>query len=202
MSAPTLTLICPACQAPFPAEAGLTDATARAALASCLRLWPVPVRGAVLRYLGLHRPREKALRMDKLARLLEELVTLLESGHVTRHRETRPASITAWGDGLAEVLRAAEAGTLDLPLSGHGLLAQIVWDAAGRAQTQAAAAVRPLHPSHRPAAPVVPDAGRAPPPAVSSTWTREQRAAGLTQAGALLGAIRGRLKPTGGPLDE
>jgi hypothetical protein len=191
MSTPTLTLICPACQTPFPAEAGLTDPAARAALASALRLWPQPLRGAVLRYLGLHRPREKALRMDRLARLLESLVTLIESGEVTRHRETRPAPVTAWGEGLTEVLRAAEAGTLDLPLAGHGLLCQIVWDTAGRAQVRAAAAVRPLHPSHRPAP--APEAASVTPPAVSATWTPDHRAAGMTQAGALLGALKGRL---------
>ncbi len=121
--------VCPACQATWPAEAGLTDAHARAALKAALALWPAEVQPHLLRYLGL-----------------------VGAGVVTRHRDSRPAPLAAWGAGLGEVLALAEAGRLTLPLTGHGLLAEIVHRQAGQTQAQHAAAHRPLHPSHRPAA--------------------------------------------------
>lgn len=190
---PTLTVVCPACQAAYPVEAGITDAAARAALATCLRLWPAPLRAQVLRYLGLHRPREKALRMDRLARLLEELVAAVEEGTVTRHREARSAAIEAWGAGLTEVLKAADAGSLDLPLKGHGLLTQIVWERAGRVALKLAAAERPLHPSHRPAA-LSSATDDAPAPTPEHLDWASKRTGGQALARTLAEALKGRLE--------
>jgi hypothetical protein len=148
----SLIMVCPACQATWPAEAGLTDAHARAALKAALALWPAEVQPHLLRYLGLFRPAQRALRWDALARRIEDLAALVGAGVVTRHRDSRPAPLAAWGAGLGEVLALAEAGRLTLPLTGHGLLAEIVHRQAGQTQAQHAAAHRPLHPSHRPAA--------------------------------------------------
>lgn len=144
-----LTLVCPVCATPFPVEAGLQDATARQALKAAISLWPPALATPLFGYLALHRPDKQALRWPKLARLLDELVTLVSAGTVTRHRETRPADRDAWGAGLAEVLKLAAAGSLTLPLQGHGLLTEIVHRQAGQRQAQTQRAAAPLHPSHR-----------------------------------------------------
>lgn len=206
-----LTLVCPVCAATFPVEAGLHDAAARQALKAALSLWPPVLAAPLFGYLALHRPAKQALRWPKLARLLDELVALVSAGTVTRHRETRPADPAAWGAGLAEVLKLNEAGTLTLPLQGHGLLTEIVHRQAGVRQTQTQRAAAPLHPSHRdwqrpaedpaggdnrpaPAARPVP---RVPPsPAAASQDPppdpQASRAAGLAAIGPLAQALLGR----------
>ncbi|MBK8638063.1 MAG: hypothetical protein IPN92_07135 [Chromatiaceae bacterium] len=146
---------CWACGESGPLELFLADATHRVALGAALRL-PAEVAELVVPYLGLHaplgvpgRPRRR-LAAAKLARLLAELQALLTSGQVTRHGDSRAAPLAAWGAGLTAILASRDAGTLTLPLSGHGLLCEIVYRQA-RGANASAAADRPLHPSHRPA---------------------------------------------------
>jgi hypothetical protein len=190
------------CSAAFPVEAGLLDPAARNALVAAIGLWPAPVRPHALRYLALHAPKARKIQMEKLARLLEEFAVLVSAGTVTRNRETRPAPLAAWGAGLAEVLKAADAGTLDLPLNGHGLLAEIVFRSAGRAQAAVARETAPLHPSHRPAQiPAAPGPAAQPaepPPAaepvVESGWADAKRR-GMQQVGALAAALKARSTP-------
>lgn len=200
----SLTLVCPACQTPFPADAGLTDPAARRAIQAAFGLCPPELGVPLVRYLGLFSPPRRALRLDKLARLVLELVELLRAGTVTRHRDTRPAPMAAWGRGLEEVLKAHEAGSLTLPLTGHGLLCEIVHRQAGQARAQDEASRKPLHPSHRPVdagswAPGLPapspDPGAGQPAPTSQPATRDPaaRQSGLRQVGALAQALKGRL---------
>jgi hypothetical protein len=192
-----INLVCPVCSAAFPVEAGLLDPTARTALVAAISLWPTPVRGHAMRYLALHAPKARKIQMEKLARLLEEFAALVSAGTVTRNRETRPAPLAAWGAGLAEVLKSADAGTLDLPLNGHGLLAEIVFRAAGRAQAAVARETAPLHPSHRPAQlPAAPGLTAPAPaePVVESGWADAKRR-GMQQVGALAEALKARSTP-------
>jgi hypothetical protein len=168
-----VSLVCPVCSAAFPVEAGLADPAARAAVVAAIGLWPAAVRPHVLRYFALHAPRARKLQMDKLARLVADFATLISAGTVTRGRDTRPAPLAAWEAGLAQVLQSADAGSLDLPLHGHGLLAEIVYRAAGRAHAADQRATAPLHPSHRPA--------EIPPPAAPAV--APSVGAGLVRAG-------------------
>lgn len=203
----SLTLVCPVCQTAFPADAGLADLAARRAVQAAFGLWPAEISAYLVRYLGLFSPPQRALRLDKLARLVDELVGLVQAGTVTRHRDPRPAPLAAWGSGLAEVLKAHEAGSLTLPLTGHGLLCEIVHRAAGQAQQRQAAAERPLHPSHRvlsrptdPLSPTLPRAGNEP-VGNSDRFARspQARQAGLRQVGALAQALAGRATPLPNP---
>jgi hypothetical protein len=185
-------------------EAGLLDPAARSALVAAIGLWPTPVRPHAMRYLALHAPRARKIQMEKLARLLEEFAALVSAGTVTRNRETRPAPLAAWGAGLAEVLKAADAGTLDLPLNGHGLLAEIVFRSAGRAQAAVARETAPLHPSHRPAqlpSPAgMPEAAPAE-PVVESGWADAKRR-GMQQVGALAEALKARSSGRQPPVNQ
>lgn len=169
-----LHLICPACSSSWPAEAGLQDAEARRACAAAMEL-PASLASLVLPYLGLHAPEKKRLAWPKFTRLVTELVAMVNSGEVTRQRETRPAPLSAWADGLAEVMSMRDAGKLILPLDGHGLLCEIVHRRASQTQRQVEAATRPLHPSHR--------------PAPSREDWEQTRQNGARHIGALLGSI-------------
>ena len=196
-----LQLVCPCCAATFPVEAGLTDLAARQALKAALDPWPAPLAPHLFAYLALFRPSKQGLRWPKLARVIDELATLVASGQVSRHHEARPAPVAAWGAGLAEVLRLHETGGLTLPLQGHGLLCEIVHRQAGQRQQQQDAASRPLHPSHRPATrpetpavahPSGPRAGDGAGGPGAAPRDPAARQAGLLQAGALAKALQGR----------
>ncbi|MBP6583565.1 MAG: hypothetical protein KA204_08920 [Chromatiaceae bacterium] len=193
----SLTLVCPVCQSTFPAAAGLADRAHREGLQAALALWPAELQPQVLGYLGLFKPAQRALSPARLARVLADLVALLQAGTVTRHRETRPAPLAAWGAGLAAVLKLQDGGTLTLPLTSHALLAEIVHRDAGQRQSQDAAAHRPLHPSHRPASRPAADPSPSPAPTGErgSPPPRDSQArqAGLVQVGTLAQALKGRL---------
>jgi hypothetical protein len=211
----SLTLVCPVCQASYPVEAGLQDVAARQALLAAAHLWPVELQPGLLTYLGLFRPPQRALAWGKVARLLTALVELIRTGTVTRHRESRPASLAQWAAGVDEILKMRDAGTLTLPLTSHGLLAEIVHRQAGQARAQDDASRKPLHPSHRPVGVGVPVAagqvgagqvgagqvGAGLPASAAAPASRapHSRQAGLTAVGHLTAALRRRTTPSPTP---
>ena len=96
-----LPLVCPVCSAVWPFEAGVQNAEARTALAASVALWPAPLQAHALVYIGLFAPLKNKLNWGSVARVVPEYADLVQSGQVTRHRETRPAPLTSWADGLA-----------------------------------------------------------------------------------------------------
>lgn len=126
--------MCPSCGAKYPLEAALQDARARAALHRALRIAP-SLADPIVAYLALHSPDDtRAIRMDKLARLLGELADAIEAAQVERNGRAWAAPLELWRDALARVLAQRDAGKLTLPLSGHGLLYEIVAGLASRAE--------------------------------------------------------------------
>jgi hypothetical protein len=185
--------VCPTCGASAPLEFFMEDAAARQLLATALALWPEPLRAHVPRYLGFFAPAQKRIALPKLQRLLREFVELVQSGEVTRNRDTRAAPLAAWGEGLAEVVSMHEGGSLRLPLDGHNLLCEIVYRRVSTRAVQAEASVRPLHASHRPAptsraAPVAPEHR----PAESRQEWEARRETGRQHIGSLLAAVKRR----------
>lgn len=159
----SLTGTCPGCGQTAPLEHFLLEASHRRALGAALKLAP-ELAEHLVPYLALHAPRPhrdatgqvsppRRLATAKLTRLLDELHALISSGQVSRHGDSRAAPLAAWVKGLTEILASRDAGTLDLPLQGHGLLCAIVYRQA--LGGPAAASDRPLHPSHQPAQPPV-----------------------------------------------
>lgn len=157
--------ICPACGASFSLEQALTDGEARQALAAALAL-PPELGARVVRYMGLHAPAGRRVQWPKLTRLLTGLTERLHAGEVTRRGVSHAAPLALWAAALDEVLAAREAGTLVLPLDGHGYLDEVAWRLAAkdlaRARGDESLAAVPLHPSHLPAAPPMPAAPRRP----------------------------------------
>lgn len=140
---------CPDCGTKRPLSDYLADADNRAALAAALSV-PAPLARLIISYLELHSPPARAVSTGKLRRLLVELAELISAGTVTRKRETRVAPLAAWQHGLETLLAQRDAGTLSLPLSGHGYLCEIIHRHVGQKASREQAANRPLHPSQRP----------------------------------------------------
>lgn len=77
---------------------------------------------AALRYLGLFRPGERDLSWARAAKLLGELVPLIQAGEITRKRQSYPAPREAWIWAFNRVIEARDSGKLTPPLTSHGFL--------------------------------------------------------------------------------
>lgn len=141
-------LTCPCCAARFSIEATLMDEAARRSVATALAL-PSGLGEALLRYVSLFRPAKRSLSWDRAAKLLEELLAYIRAGHIERHRVRYSLTEAIWAEALAQLLGRRE--KLNLPLTTHGYLMEILIDLASRAQERKEASSRPLHASHLPA---------------------------------------------------
>ncbi len=152
---------CPSCGARYPLEAAIADTEARRALAAAVKGLPQEVLRRLVGYLDCHSPPGRAMAWGKCARVIEELIAMVEPGTVQRgHGVSRAAPGWLWAVAMDEVAAMREEGDLALPLKGHGLLEEICYRLAGKAEgkkeAQAQASARgetPVgwHPSHRPA---------------------------------------------------
>ncbi|ENE1253424.1 hypothetical protein ABM187_003647 [Stenotrophomonas maltophilia] len=95
---------------------------------------------AVLGYLGLFKPPKTALRLQRAAKIAQEVADLVATGTVCKDERTgvrRPAGPAAWAAGIEQML--AQRSALSLPLESHGYLRAVVY---GLADKQDAAAER------------------------------------------------------------
>ncbi|QDL53125.1 hypothetical protein [Rhodoferax aquaticus] len=125
MSASLLTTTCQVCGA----EESLDNLIARMVdddqvrrLIGSLLVQSFSLGGLVVRYLRLHKPPKQKLRMDKLAKLLGELVPDIQRTAIERNGRTWAVGPDAWKAALQAVFEAQEKGTLSLPLDGNGYL--------------------------------------------------------------------------------
>lgn len=79
---------------------------------------------ALIGYMGLFRPAEKALSFDRVAKLLNELLPLIQQSEFKRNHQVYAATVDVWIDGINQVL--ANRHQLRLPLNGHGYLLEIM----------------------------------------------------------------------------
>ena len=174
---------CPDCGTVRPLPDYLTDAETRAALAAALDC-PAGLARRIVPYLALHSPAARCIQAGRLTRLLRELADLLASGEVTRAGTTHACPQAVWEAAFDQVAAAHQAGTLTLPLDGHGYLLAIAHAKAARAVGGGPGAVvadRPIHPSQAPA----PTAAVAP----VADWG-QRRAAGLDHIAGLSKMVR------------
>jgi inorganic triphosphatase YgiF len=138
----TLTGTCPTCGAKAPLDAYLLDAEARRAFdLLCRRLAAHPeVVRRVPAYLALHGRPGRATAWPKVTRLIGELAELVTCAAVTWEGAARAATPELWALAMDEALDARAAGTLSVPLDGHGWLRKVAWTKAGQAEARAEAA--------------------------------------------------------------
>ena len=125
---------CPDCGFQGELLAFLVDVEARQAIAEALRV-PAELAPLVLRYLGLFRPAEKTLALNKATRLLRELSEFIEASKVERRGRSWAAPLTAWRDALNSMLDSRD--RLTLPLKNHHYLLEIVASLADRVEAAA-----------------------------------------------------------------
>ena len=173
---------CPDCGAIRPLSDYLTDAETRAALAAALDC-PAGLARRIVPYLALHSPAARCIQAGRLTRLLRELADLLGSGQITRQGTTHACPPAVWETAFDQVAAAHQAGTLSLPLDGHGYLLAIAHaKAAQAARGELKGGDHGRLAAHQPA-----------PPALTAPVTDwgERRRHGMQQVGALVRTVRG-----------
>lgn len=125
--------VCPSCGAKAPLDAFLQDRHARQALVAALRVAP-GLEDRVLQYLQLFAPPQRAIRMERLARLLEELAAELEARAVSRNGRRFEAPVECWARALDEVIGRRD--RLSLPLKDHAYLREVVAGIATRGEAE------------------------------------------------------------------
>ncbi|WP_447926923.1 hypothetical protein [Vreelandella sp. EE27] len=124
----TLKATCPECGMTGDMAAFVTQGEHNQALAVALEM-PALLSSRIVRYLGLFRPKSRALASAKSARLLAELKDAITSEVIERKGVTRNASLKVWMVALDQLL---ERPPSNLPLNGHGYLFEVVANVADR----------------------------------------------------------------------
>ena len=116
---------CPCCGATASLEVLITHDEARSLMVALAGISDELAKAA-LRYLGLFRPGERDLSWARAAKLLGELVPLIQAGEITRKRQSYPAPREAWIWAFNRVIEARDSGKLTPPLTSHGFLLEIL----------------------------------------------------------------------------
>jgi len=112
---------CPCCGASASLEVLITHDEARSLMVALAGISDELAKAA-LRYLGLFRPGERDLSWARAAKLLGELVPLIQAGEITRKRQSYHAPREAWIWAFNRVIEARDSGKLTPPLTSHGFL--------------------------------------------------------------------------------
>lgn len=134
---------CPACGAVASLDVLLAHEDARAAVAAAMHI-SAPLAARLVRYLALFRPAERQLTMDRLARLVNELLPMIQEAKVARNGRIYAAPLDTWKLALDEIVDKRE--RLTLPLKSHGYLLEII---AGMAEKHEAAVERETEAARR-----------------------------------------------------
>lgn len=87
-----------------------------------------------------------ALPHGRLSKILGELAEAMAAGEIERNGQRYPAPQAAWLWAFAEMRKRRDAGSLVLPLKGHGYLYEVLsrWDGQGATATVMPAAATPM----------------------------------------------------------
>ena len=125
-------LTCPVCAARYAVEAALSDDAARAALAAALSCSvPGPI---VVLYLGLFRPRQRALSWRRAGKLIAELSEAMAAGRIRRRGRDWPLTPAQWREGMETCIARRDAGRLDTPLRDHAYLYEVLAGLSSKAE--------------------------------------------------------------------
>ena len=116
---------CPSCGATLSLDALVAHDGAREALAAGFKL-SGPLGAAVVRYLALFRPETRELTMDRVGRLLGEILPDIQAQRISRDGQVFEAPADAWVWAIEQSLAARDAGRLKTPLKSHGWLYEVI----------------------------------------------------------------------------
>ena len=97
----------------------------------------LPLGGLVLRYLRMHKPAKQKLRMDKVAKVLSELLGDMQRGCIERKGREWHIDKEGWKLALEAVFAAELKGSLTLPLDGNAYLYEVVMRLSDKAEGDA-----------------------------------------------------------------
>jgi hypothetical protein len=115
-------LVCPCCQAEFPLEAAMNDVAARKAVVQAFKF--TPFGDLLLAYIGLFKPAQRALSMQRLTKMLDELLVDIKAAQITRNSHSYAAPQAYWQQAIEQMLLSRD--KLSLPLKSHGYLYEII----------------------------------------------------------------------------
>lgn len=126
MTLPTFT--CPICRNQLTWETIFSHEGVREAMLALVNAHPSASKllRPLLGYVGMFAPEKTAMRYERIAALLDELVAMIQSAKVKRDGTVYAAPLDYWANAFNEVLARRDAGTLRLPLSSHGYLMEII----------------------------------------------------------------------------
>ncbi len=116
---------CPSCGATLSLDALIAHDGAREALTVAFKLSGA-LGSALVRYLALFRPESRELTMDRVARLVGDLLPDLQAQRISRNGQVYDAPLEAWVWAIEQALAARDAGRLTLPLKSHGWLYEVI----------------------------------------------------------------------------
>lgn len=122
------TFHCPACRNPLTAEVVFANDAVRQCILLLMQAHPSASQllRPLLSYIGLFAPAKQAIRYERMATLLEQLVPMIQSAEVQRNGRTWPAPLDYWRLALEEVVQRGHGRALTLPLKSHGYLLEVV----------------------------------------------------------------------------
>lgn len=133
-------LVCPACGSVNSLDSLVGHDGARAALGELAKL-SGPLASAVVRYLALFRPQQRAgkaprqLSLDRVASLLAELNPMILEARIERSGRNYAAPRDAWVNAIDSMLAGRD--RLTLPLKSHGYLLEIIVGQVNKAEMAA-----------------------------------------------------------------
>jgi len=116
---------CPNCGTTLSLDALIAHDGAREALGIAFKM-SGQLGNALVRYLGLFRPETRELTMDRVAKLLGELLPDVQAQRIERGGVAYEAPPECWLWAIEQTLTARETGKLVTPLKGHGWLYQVM----------------------------------------------------------------------------
>lgn len=93
--------------------------------------------GVAMRYIALFRPEQRRMSIERMCRLVAELLPDIERRAITRKGREWAAPVEVWRAGMETVLAKRDKGTLTLPLTSHGLLYEVMCGLAEKTEAQA-----------------------------------------------------------------
>ncbi|HWO99750.1 MAG TPA: hypothetical protein VNL74_03900 [Methylococcus sp.] len=132
-------MVCPACGALMSLDVVIAHEGAREAVQMALHL-PAPVGKLLIQYLALFRPPKRQLTLDRMARLLEEILPMIQDGQIRRAGRVWAAPQELWQAALQEILDRDRGHPFKRPLKSHGYLLEILASLANRAEASREAA--------------------------------------------------------------
>ncbi len=94
----------------------------------------IPMGTRVLQYVALFTPPKQRLTAAKKIKLILQLLPDLERQSITYKGRDWPAPLSAWAQAIDQMLERRNAGTLELPMKGHGYLFSILAGMADKAE--------------------------------------------------------------------